>query len=526
MKCEIDNNQAFQKVLSYQEAGDNERAVSAAEKILEQDPDHEEANNFMSFVRSDEGKYGQAINFIAKAINKRPDEAAYHNNLALILHRAKQYHNALLACNKAISLNPNNGETYFIKGRALRELGEMEPALDAFLIAKEMMPKNLVLRSEIGDILAILGRFEEAEEAFRGILKLSPGNSSVQGQLSSLTIKKVASTDIEKMEASLENPNIGDQEKATLLFGLGKAYEKYEQYDKAFECFKEANRLRRESYEGKDGFAKDLRKLKKAVSVVNKDLIERLTGHGCPDATPIFILGMPRSGTTLTEQILSSHSAVHGAGELGDLGQIIQLYCFERNRRYPAGLDLLELKELEKLGALYVEKLRQHSSESQYITDKMPGNFFHVGMIHLMLPNAKVIYCRRNPADICLSIYKHNFNDAHMYSTDLHELGSYNYHFRQLMDHWQSILPGFMHVVQYEDMVADQENETKKLLEFCGLPWEDSCLQFHKSKRAIRTLSLTQVRQPIYNRSVQIWKHYKNNLEPLFEALKLHQESE
>ena len=524
MKYKIVSNQPFQDVLAYKEAGDNVRAIAAAEKILEQDPDNHEANNFLAFARVDEKKYGQAIKLIARAINKKPDEASYHNNLAFILYRTKQYDNSLLACNKAISLNPDNGETYFIKARSLRELGKMEEALDSFLIAKKMIPKDLMLRSEIGDVLAILGRFDEAEAVFRELLKLSPGNSSVQGQLSSLTIKKVAHSDIEEMEASLKKPSIRGQEKTSLLFGLGKAYEKHEEYDKAFECFKEGNRLRREAYEGKNDFAKDLRRLKKTMSVVNKDLIDRLSGHGCADATPIFILGMPRSGTTLTEQILSSHSAVHGAGELGYLSQIIQHYCFERNRRLPAGLELLKTEELEKLGALYIEKLRQHSKESRYITDKMPGNFFHVGMIHLMLPNAKVIYCRREPADICLSIYKHNFNDGHMYSTDLHEVGEYNYHFRQLMEHWQKILPGFMHVVQYEDMVADQEDATKKLLEFCDLPWDENCLQFHKSKRAIRTLSLTQVRQPIYNRSVQIWKHYKNNLEPLFEALKLGQE--
>lgn len=524
MKFEIIKTQAFQQVLSYQEAGDNEQAVKAAESILDQEPNHDEANNFMGSVRADEGKYSQAINFIAKAINNRPNEAAYHNNLALILYQAKYYENALLACNKAISINPDNGQTYFIKGRALRELGSMEEALDSFIIAKKSMPKYLELRSEIGNILAVLGRFDEAEKELREALKMSPGNSSVQGQLSSLTIKKVTSSDIEEMEVSLKNPNVGGRGKATLLFGLGKAYEKHEHYDKAFECFEQANNLRRDSYDGNYVYNKDVRRLTKAANIVNKDLIDKLSGHGCADATPIFILGMPRSGTTLTEQILASHTEVHGAGELGDLDQIIHRYCFEKNRRHPAGLELLKTEELEKLGALYIEKLRQHNGQSLYVTDKMPGNFFHVGMIHLMLPNAKVIYCRREPADICLSIYKHNFNDGHMYSTDLHEVGDYNYHFRQLMDHWQQVLPGFMHVVQYEDMVAAQEHETRKLLKFCGLPWEDNCLQFHKSKRAIRTLSLTQVRQPVYSKSVMLWKNYKKHLKPLLEALKLPKE--
>jgi tetratricopeptide (TPR) repeat protein len=522
MKYEIVNNRPFQEVLDYQEAGDNDRAVEAAEKILEQDLDNDEANNFLAFACADEEKYGQAIKLIARAINKRPSEASYHNNLAFILCSSKQYDNALLACNKAISLNPNNGETYVIKGRSLRELGEMEKALDSFLTAKGFMPKFLKLRSELGDVLAILGRFEEAEEEFRELLKLSPGNSSVQGQLSSLTIKRVAHSDIEEMEASLKKPDIGIHEKATLLFGLGNAYEKYEEYDKAFECFKEANCLRRESYDGKYAFNKEVRRFKKVTEIVNKDLVNRLSGHGCRDKTPIFILGMPRSGTTLTEQILSSHSNVYGAGELDCLGKIIQKYCFEKNRRLPAGLELLKPEELGKLGTLYIEKLLQHGDKSSpYITDKMPGNFFHVGMIYLALPNAKVIYCRRDPVDICLSVYKHNFNDGHMYSTDLHEVGAYNYHFRQLMDHWQNLLPGFMHVVQYEDMVADQEVETRKMLEFCGLTWDENCLQFHKSKRAIRTLSLTQVRQPIYSRSVQLWKHYERHLGPLLDAIQL-----
>lgn len=522
MKCETIHYPPFNKVLAYQEAGDDALAIKAAEEILEQEPDNDEANNFLGFIRADEGKFGEAISFVAKAINKRPGEASYHNNLAFILYRAKQYDNALLACKKAISLNPKNGETFFIKGRTLRELGEMEEALDSLIIAKMMMPKNLQLRSEIGDILAVLGRFEEAEETFRELLKLSPGNSAVQGQLSSLTIKKVAHSDIEAMESSLKKKDVGIREKASLLFGLGSAYEKYEEYDKAFECFKEANCLRRESYDGKYTFGKEVRRLQKTAKIINKDLIDSLSGQGCRDKSPIFILGMPRSGTTLTEQILSSHSAVYGAGELDYLAKILQQYCFERNRRFPAGLNLLKPEELERLGALYIEKLRQNADkESQYITDKMPGNFFHVGMIYLTMPNAKVIYCRRDPLDICLSIYKHNFNDGHMYSTDLNEVGTYNRHFRELMDYWQNLLPGYMHVVQYEDMVADQEGETRKMLDFCGLPWEDNCLQFHKSKRAIRTLSLTQVRQPIYNRSVQLWKQYEKHLEPLFDAFQL-----
>ncbi len=523
MKYKVVSNHSFQEVLAYQEAGDKVRAVEAAEKILAQDSDHDEANNFLAFARAEEKKYGQALKLIARAINKRPDEASYHSNLAFILYRAKQYDNALLACDKAISLNPENGETYFLKGRALRELGDMEGALDSFLITKKLMPDNLNIRSETGDILSVLGRFDEAEAEFRQLLQRSPGNAAAQSQLSSLTIKKVSSSDIDAMEASLKRLGVEGRERATLLFGLGKAYEKHEEYDRAFACFKEANQLRRDTYDGKYDFAKEKRRLTKAISVVNQQLVERLSGYGCSDASPIFILGMPRSGTTLTEQILSSHSEVHGAGELGDLGQIIQRYCFERNRRYPAGLELLKAEELEKLGALYVEKLRQHSKESRYITDKMPGNFFHVGMIYLMLPNAKVIYCRRDPADICLSVYKHNFNDGHMYSTDLREVGEYNYHFRQLMEHWQNLLPGFMHVVQYEEMVTDQEAETRRLLEFCELPWDENCLQFHKSRRAIRTLSLTQVRQPIYSRSVQLWKKYENHLEPLFEALRLQQ---
>lgn len=250
------------------------------------------------------------------------------------------------------------------------------------------------------------------------------------------------------------------------------------------------------------------------------ELFKKHSNSGTDNNAPIFILGMPRSGTTLTEQILSSHQMVYGAGELPDIRKLLSQMCGAGEyKKFPKLVGSLGNDDLSRIGSEYIKGLRKRNSSAEHITDKMPHNFLHVGMIRLMLPNAKIIHCKRDPIDNCLSIFKQNFGGVHKYAYDLAELGGYHLLYQDLMEHWNKVLPGFVFELQYEDMVADQEGMTRKLLEFCGLPWDDNCLQFHKSERTVKTASYTQVRKKIYSDSVQLWKRYEQELQPLISAL-------
>jgi hypothetical protein len=250
----------------------------------------------------------------------------------------------------------------------------------------------------------------------------------------------------------------------------------------------------------------------------DRNTLERLRGAGDASTVPIFVLGMPRSGTTLTEQILASHPDVHGAGELPDLLAIAQRPV--NGAGYPGNILALDRAQLTVWGADYVAGLRRHAPGAKHITDKMPANFFAVGLIHLMLPHAKIIHVNRNPVDTCLSCFTRLFNRKQNQTYDLAELGRYYVDYVRLMNHWRALLPaGAFLDVRYEDIVADPETQARRLLDHCGLEWNAACLDFHKHRRSIRTASVTQVRQPIYKTSVERWRHYEKYLGPLLDAL-------
>jgi hypothetical protein len=244
---------------------------------------------------------------------------------------------------------------------------------------------------------------------------------------------------------------------------------------------------------------------------------------GDPDRTPIFILGMPRSGTSLAEQILASHPDVHGAGELGDLRKVLASVKSTEEESLsgmvPAALLDLDASAFSDLGQKYIARIRGYSADAKYITDKMPHNFMQIGLIRTILPNARVIHCTRDPMDNCLSIFKKPLANHHAYSNNMSELGQYYGLYRNLMDHWSETLPGFVYDHSYEELIKSEKEQVSRLLEFCGLDWDDACLEFHKTRRKVRTASNAQVRRPIYTDSVQLWKRYEKQLEPLKAAI-------
>jgi tetratricopeptide (TPR) repeat protein len=307
------------------------------------------------------------------------------------------------------------------------------------------------------------------------------------------------------------------EQKMHLAFGLGKVYEELEEYQKAFQYLDEGNRLKRETFNFSIAREGEVFSAVKQASAAQT--AEQASG-GDPDDTPIFILGMPRSGTSLTEQILASHPQVVGAGELRDLWQVACSLCHtQAPTEIPGCIADADQELINRLGKEYVARLRRFSDSARHIVDKMPHNFLFVGIIRRALPNARIIHCERDPVDNCLSIFKNFFVSEHGYAYDLKELGEYYLLYQDLMQFWQERYPGVIHRLSYESMVADQENTTRALLEYCGLPWDDACLQFHKTARGVKTASSSQIRRPIYEKSVQLWKQYERELAPLLDAL-------
>jgi hypothetical protein len=309
---------------------------------------------------------------------------------------------------------------------------------------------------------------------------------------------------------------VGDEDRMQIAFSLGKAYEDLKHYDRSYVCLHEGNRLRRSTISF--DIREEQSRFDRVKAVFTGELFERLEGGGVQDSTPIFVLGMPRSGTTLVEQILACHPDVHGASELNDLRQAVDSLSVDGGGvAYPDSLSGLSGVQLTEIGQRYLDRLRAHNPSARFITDKMPWNFEYIGMIKLMLPGARIVHCLRNPMDNCFSIYKKCF--AHLesieYAYDQTELGQYYLMYEELMAHWRDVLPGFVLDIRYEDLVADQKHHSKRLLEFCGLEWNDACLEFHKTDRPVKTASAAQVRKPIYNTSVKAWKNYEKHLGPL-----------
>jgi len=322
------------------------------------------------------------------------------------------------------------------------------------------------------------------------------------------------------MESLFARQGLARDDRTQLAFALGKAYEDLGNYDKSMEFVIEATQLKRDSYDY--SIAESREQFDRIRQVFSPDFFSSHRDSGDPDRTPIFILGMPRSGTSLVEQILASHPDVYGAGELKDLGRVLaSLRTSDRHRPSIIPQELLELdvKAFAGLGKQYIDRIRGYSADAKFIIDKMPGNFLRIGFIRTILPNARVIHCTRNPMDNCLSILKTHLKHSHGYANDMSELGQYYRMYLELMDYWRDTLPGFVYDQSYEDMVKSDKEQINNLLQHCGLDWNDACLDFHKTRRKVQTASNTQVRRPIYKDSVQLWKRYERQLEPLRAAI-------
>jgi tetratricopeptide (TPR) repeat protein len=451
-----------------------------------------------------------------------PNDADALSYLGAVYVDQKKPEPALEALRKSLALRPNKSETHNLIGRALFEANEPEQAVEAYKRAIALNADFADPYNNVGNTLKELGRFDEALQAFDTALALQPDTIGVYVNLSDA--KKFRTSDdphllgIERNLAKFEALKEEDQMHAG--FAAGKAYDDLGRYEEGFPYLIRANALKRKTVAYDE--AASLEFFKRISATFTADLVREKAGGGFSTAKPIFVLGMPRSGTTLVEQILASHSRVEGAGELKDLNDTVNSVHGSDGQQvaYPEFVPVLTPAELAKIGQVYVSKLERRAPGAERITDKMPSNFYFLGLVHLALPGAKVIHTKRNPIDTCVSCFSKLFAGEQNQTYDLGELGRYYRAYHELMAHWREILPrGAFLEVQYEEVVRDTEGQAKRILDYCGLEWDPRVLAFHRTERPVKTASARQVRQPIYGSSVARWRNYEKFLEPLLSEL-------
>ncbi|MDP3482189.1 MAG: sulfotransferase [Sulfuricella sp.] len=498
-----------------------QEAIEPLEQALRINPDYTEALCNLGMVRNALDQHDAAFPLLQRALQLRPAYAEAYVGLARVYFEKENFPEAEQCARRAVELAPEKAEMYSQLGGIYTEMARSSEAETLYRRALEIDPECNDALLGLGHLSMEGGDMELAESLFRQALANDTDNLPARFHLAQVRKVKAGDENLSALEAAevaarnSEHP-LPAKKAMALHFALGKCYDDSGEYDKAFPHFLEGCRLKRATF---DYDANEVtRHFDSIMRVFSPATIERLRGAGDASPVPIFVLGMPRSGTTLTEQIIASHPDVHGAGELPDLLAIAQRAV--AGASYPQNMQAIDRAQLTAWGADYVAGLQQRAPDARYITDKMPANFFAVGLIHLMLPNAKIIHVNRNPVDTCLSCFTRLFNRKQNQTYDLAELGRYYVDYARLMEHWRKVLPaGSFLDVRYEDIVADQEAQTRSMIEHCGLEWNDACLDFHKHKRSIRTASVTQVRQPIYSSSVERWRPYEKFLGPLLDAL-------
>ncbi|MDH5572962.1 MAG: tetratricopeptide repeat protein [Gammaproteobacteria bacterium] len=490
------------------EAGRFDDAIKVYMDADRIEPGNAETYNNLASILCTVGRVDEAIINYRKVISLKPDFVPVYNELGNALKISGQIEEAITSYQKAIELKPDYALAYNNLAVSHILKSHHNRAIDYFRKALAIEPDNVEVLNNLGNVLKETGQVDEGIACYRKALSINPDFSETWLMLSGAKKYTEYNNDMRTMEELYFKNDLPEKEKVYLAFALGKAYEDLKEYEVAFDYILEANRLKRKTYQY--SIADEFITFTKIKKLFSSEFFDRHQNAGRVDSTPIFILGMPRSGTSLVEQILASHPQVFGAGELHYL---VNLFNQQGNSK--SSESEIHPPEFNKLGDEYIKRIRSLAITEKYVTDKMPGNFIFIGFIRAILPNAKIIHCVRDPMDNCWSIFKNHFSSMKSYAYNIEEIGQYYNLYRDLMSHWHTVVPDYVYDIKYEDLVADPELQIKKLIGHCGLHWDEACLSFYDSNRRVATASATQIRQPIYKDSVGLWGFYKTQLAEL-----------
>jgi len=536
--------------------GKGNEADSIFEQGFELDPQRGKLAEAGEHLR--EERFDECENLCKALLQNNPENVNAMRLLARIAGHFEHWKHAEKLLRRALEISPEFHDARIDLSRVLKNLDRIEEAIDCTAIATAEMPRNayalymhasmlslgnqsenallfyrraLQVREHhpaawvgMGHLLKTLGKTEEGIAAYNKAIEQRPNFGEVYWSLANLKTYRFSDEQVADMERRLSEEGLSkekldDDDRVHFMFTLGKAWEDRADWDKAFEYYEQACEVQRMRI-SHDPIANEVMN-ERICSVFNAEFLLQRQGLGLNDgANPIFIVGLPRSGSTLIEQILASHSQVEGTAELADIGKITASLARRfKGVVYPEAASQLPASDWAQLGEEYLERTQRHRDGLPFFTDKMPNNFPSIGFIMTILPNAKIIDARRHPLDSCFGSLKQHFAHGQSWSYDLLEIGEYYLEYRKLMRHWAEVLPGQVLEMRYEDMVNNQEQQTRRLLEFCGLPWEDQCLRFYETERAVRTASSEQVRQPIYSSSIHHWKNFREQLAFLIEII-------
>lgn len=497
------------------------KAEEICRQFLLKNPRHVEGMRLLADIGMRLGVLDDAEFLLASALVFEPDNVQIRIDYIQALRKRQKFQKALQQAKHLLDTSPQHPQFQSLFGVECMQTGDYESAHAAFDDVLKSIPGDPVTLTAKGHAYKTCGQYESALRSYRAALASQPQYGEAYYSLANLKVYSFSNDEIRNMHAQESGSNLSHIDRVYLNFALGKAKEDRGEFETSFKFYARGNRLKKA--QGRYHAGRMSEDLTAQREVCSAELFARKSGvgHAAPD--PIFILGLPRAGSTLLEQILSSHSQVDGTLELPNILSLSQRLR-RRSRQsdasgYPMILGEIADREFKEFGEQYISDTQIHRQGAPYFIDKMPNNFRHIGLIQLILPNAKIIDARRHPMACCFSAFKQLFAEGQEFTYGLEEIGTYYRDYVQLMDHWDRVLPGKVLRVHYEDVVADLETQVRRILDYCALPLEEACINFHQTERSVRTPSSEQVRQPIYAGALEQWRNFEPSLDPLKQAL-------
>ena len=496
------------------------KAEELCRSFLQKNPQNVEGMRLLADIGSKLGVLHDAEFLLESALEFEPDHIKARIDYIMILRKRQKFESALEQAQLLLETAPSNVQFKSLCAIELMQTGAYDAALNYFDQILEQVPNDPVTLTTRGHLLKTQGNSAEAIDSYRAVLKNSPEHGEAYYSLGNLKTYRFEDDELDLMIRQEQGDRLRAMDRIYLNFALGKAYEDKGDYESAFSFYQKGNSLKKiQSRYDTEAMRDELSRMR---LICDPAFFSEREDWGSDARDPIFVLGLPRAGSTLIEQILSSHSQIDGTSELPNILALSQKLRRSSNypvKGYPEVMKSISEAECREFGDSYIEETKIHRQGAAYFIDKMPNNFRHIALIKLILPNAKIIDARRDPMGCCFSGFKQLFAEGQEFSYSLEDIGNYYVDYIKLMDHWDKVLPGFVLRVNHEDVVDNLEQEVRRILNFCGLPFEESCLRFYETERNVKTPSSEQVRQPIFRDGVDQWRKFEPWLDPLKNAL-------